>query len=178
VVVQKVDSYTWSRWSRFAVIAVLMLAASSCATLDSLRRIVAAPRFEEAPGRRAEIRLLGPTVSAPLGGAGVRLWARVTNPNPFGFTLSTLRGTLRLDETRAATVDLPLGLPLEARGQAEIPIEVIVSFADLPQLGDVIRRGIDREPIGYELDGVVAVHAGAFGTPEFGPMTLLSGTLR
>jgi hypothetical protein len=177
-VLPKVDCGIRSTLSRLAVIATLVLTGTSCATLDSLRAIVAAPRFEEAPGRRAEVRLMGPSISAPLGGAGIRLWARVSNPNPFGFTLNTLRGTLRLDDTRAATIDLPLGLPLEARGSAEFPIEVVVSFADLPQLGDVIRRGLDREPIDYQLDGTVAVQAGAFGTPEFGPMTLLRGSLR
>ncbi len=158
--------------------AALGMSLSACATLDSLRGFVAAPRFEEAPGRRAEIRLLGPSVDAPLGGAGIRLWARVVNPNPFGFTLSTLRGTLRLDDTRAATADLPLGLPLEGRGNAEFPIDLTVSFADLPGLGAVIRRGVDREPIAYRFEGTVSVNAGAFGTPEFGPMTLFGGTLR
>jgi hypothetical protein len=169
-------------WPRNALVftAAVALGASisACATFDSLRSFVLAPRFEEAPGRRAEVRLVGPSASTPLGGAGIRLWARVVNPNPFGFTLSTLRGTLRLDDARAATADLPLGLPLEGRGEAEFPIDLVVSFADLPELGEVIRRGLDRAPIAYRFEGTVAVNAGAFGTPAFGPMTLISGTLR
>src|SRR5574339_1273133 len=90
--------------------------ATSCAALEQLRALVQAPKFEQEPGRHAEIRLLGPSASLPTGGAGVRLWTRVTNPNPFSLTLGTLRGTLHLEDSRAADVDFPLGLPLRAEG--------------------------------------------------------------
>ena len=34
------------------------------------------------------------------------------NPNPFSLTLGTLKGTLFLEDARAADVDFPLGLPI------------------------------------------------------------------
>ena len=160
-----------------ALILFLIVAAPGCATLGTLQNFVQAPRFDDAPGRRAEIRLTGPTVNAPVGGAAVRLWARVQNPNAFGFTLSTMRGTLFLNDSRAATADLPLGLPLAARAETEFPIEVIVSFADLPGLGDAIRRAFNRTPIPYRFEGTIGVDAGALGAPQFGPLTLLRGTI-
>ena len=72
----------------------LAIALAGCALLEPLRAFVQPPKFEEADDRNAEIRLLGPGVNRPLGGASLRLWATVTNPNRFGFTLSTLRGAL------------------------------------------------------------------------------------
>ena len=152
--------------------------AAGCAGLESLRGLVQAPRFEQVPGRPAEVRLLGPSGAQPLGGAGVRLWARVSNPNPFGLRLGTLRGTLHIEESRAADVDFPLGLPLRASEEAEIPIDLSVSFSDLPGLADVIRRGVNREPLAYALEGTVGVDAGQLGQPTFGPMTLLRGEMR
>ena len=103
---------------RIALIALALGSAPGCATLGSLVG-VRPPRFESAPGRPAEFRLLGPSRDRPFGGASVRLWARVENPNPFGLTLSTVYGRLLLDETEAADVDLPLGLPLVS-GQAQV----------------------------------------------------------
>src|SRR5512145_3434502 len=94
-------------------LAILLVACSTgCATLEGLRALVQPPKFEEAEGQPAEIRLLGPGANRPLGGAAVRIWTKVTNPNPFGITLGTLSGTLLLDGTRAATAEFPLGLPL------------------------------------------------------------------
>jgi hypothetical protein len=152
--------------------------AVGCAGLDSLRGLVQAPRFDQVPGKPAEVRLLGPSSSQPLGGAGVRLWARVSNPNPFGLRLGTLRGTLQIEEARAADVDFPLGLPLRASEEAEIPIDLTVSFSDLPGLADVIRRAMNRQPLAYELEGTIGVDAGQLGQPTFGPMTLLRGEMR
>jgi hypothetical protein len=83
-----------------------------------------------------------------------------------------------LQESRAAEIDLPLGLPLTAGEEETFPIDFSISFADLPGLGDAIRRAIDREPIDYRLDGTVGVDAGRYGQPEFGPMTLLRGDIR
>ena len=154
---------------------VLLVLASGCAALGDLRSLIQPPRFEQVPGRRAEIRLLGPSVSQPIGGAGVRLWARVSNPNPFGLTLGTLRGTLHLENARAADVEFPLGLPLRASESSEIPIDLSVSFSDLPGLADVIRRAANRDPLVYRLDGTIGVDAGQLGRPTFGPMTILQG---
>ena len=160
------------------VVAVLMLAAAGCATLDQLRQLVQPPRFAEADGRPAEIRLLGPALNRPLGGASVRLWATVTNPNPFGFTLATLRGALHLQDRRASEIDFPLGLPLTAGATETFPIDFSISFADLPALADVIRRAVGGQSLDYRFDGTVGVDAGQFGRPEFGPRTWLSGTVR
>lgn len=157
---------------------IVTVASSACATLGGLGSLVRPPQFQEAPDRSAEIRLMSPNRDNPLGGAGVRLWAKIANPNPFGFTLGTLRGTVFLEETRAATVDFPLGLPLAARADATVPIDVTISFADVPRLADVIRRAIGNQPIAYRLDGTIGVETRSFGTPVFGPMTLLHGTVR
>lgn len=149
--------------------AATVLALGGCAELNQLGALVQPPRFEQVPDQPAEIRLAG------LNGAGVRLWARVSNPNAFGLTLGTLKGTLYLDEARAATADFPLGLPLGARGDTVIPIDISISFADLPGLGGVARRVLARQPLPYRLEGTIGVDAGRFGQPVFGPMTLLAG---
>ncbi len=152
--------------------------SAACATLQSLRGLIQAPRFEEAPDQQAEIRLVGPSAAQPLGGAGVRIWTRVTNPNPFGLTLGTLRGTLHVEDTRAAAVDFPIGLPLQAGAGTVVPIDLSISFEDLPGLANVIRRAVAREPLDYRLDGTIGVDAGQLGQPTFGPMTLVRGELR
>lgn len=105
----------------------------------------------------------------------MRLWTRVSNPNPFGLTLGTLNGTLYLEERRAADAEFPLGLPLSARGETTIPIDLSISFSDLPGLADVVRRAAGREPLAYRLEGTIGVDAGRLGNPVFGPMTLLRG---
>src|SRR4029453_6817455 len=71
---------------------------TGCAELNKLASLVQAPRFEQAPDRQAEIRVMGPGAGLPVGGAGVRLWTKVTNPNAFSLTLGTLKGTLFLQE--------------------------------------------------------------------------------
>lgn len=162
------------------VILALALAVvlAGCALLEPLRDLVQPPRFDEADDQPAEIRLLGPSVSRPLGGASVRLWTTVTNPNRFGFTLSTLRGALYLQDRHAAEVDLPLGLPLSAGQTETFPIDMSISFANLPGLADAIQRAVSGDPLDYKLDGTVGVDAGRYGQPAFGPMTLLRGTIR
>ena len=164
--------------SLLLVILASTVLANGCATLQGLSALIQAPRFSEAPGRRAEIRLLPTSSANRLGGAGVRLWAEITNPNPFGFTLSTLRGTLFLDESRATTVDFPLGMPLQAGGQTVVPIDLQFGFSELPQLGNAIKRALGNQPIDYRLESTIGVDAGRFGTPVFGPMTLLRGTIQ
>lgn len=156
----------------------IAVSGAACAALGQLRGLVQAPRFEEAPGQPAEIRLLGPGGGRPIGGAGVRLWAKVSNPNAFGFTLSTLEGTLFLEDSRAAVADFPLGLPLSARGETVIPLDLSISFSDIPGLATVLQRAIGRQPIAYRFEGSVGVDAGRFGMPTFGPMTLMRGHIR
>jgi hypothetical protein len=162
----------------FLMVLASATLVSGCASLQALRGLIQAPRFEEAPGHRAEIRLLSPSTTNRLGGAGVRLWAQISNPNPFGFTLSTLRGTLFLDESRATTVDFPLGMPLQAGGETVVPIDLQFGFSELPQLGNALKRALGKNPIDYRLEGTIGVEAGRFGTPTFGPMTLLRGTIQ
>ncbi len=163
---------------RHLALAACLIALSACTALEQLRALVQPPRFEEARDRPAEIRLLGPGANRPLGGAGVRIWATVTNPNRFGFTLSRLRGQLYLEDSRATEIDLPLGLPLTAGATETFPIDLSISFADLPGLADVIRRAIGRQPIAYRVDGTIGVDAGRYGQPEFGPLTWLRGEIR
>ena len=145
---------------------------AGCAELNQLGGLVQPPHFEQVPDRPAEVRLLGTS------GAGIRLWTRVTNPNPFGLRLGTLNGTLYLEDTRAAEADFPLGLQLGARGEQIIPIDITIRFTDLPGLGGVGRRIFAQQPVGYRLDGTIGVDAGRLGQPVFGPMTLLRGETR
>lgn len=154
----------------------LAMVMAGCASLDGLRAFIQPPRFEQA-GQRSEIRLTGNSRGIP-GGATVRLWTTVTNPNSFGFTLGTLSGTLNLEGTRAATVDFPLGLPLRANETTDVPIDIVIDFRDLPALGQTISRAVARQPIAYELEGTIGVSAGRFGEPVFGPMTIVRGELR
>ncbi len=158
-----------------SLICVLgLLGAASCATL---RDVVQAPRFSVASGRSAELRLLGPSLQNPLGGAAIRIWARVENPNPVGFTVAGVTGSLFLEDTRAANVDFPLGIPLLAAQDTVIPLDISLRWSDLPGLADIATRLITRSAVGYRLDGTVRVDAGVLGQPSFGPSTLLRGEL-
>ncbi len=161
-----------------AIVVVVALSVAGCAELQQLRAFVQPPQFEEAPDMVPSIRLLGPGSGRPLGGATVRLWARVTNPNPFTLTLGTLQGTLYLEDQRAADASFPLGLPLAARGDTTIPIDLSLSFSDLPALADSVRRAVSRQPLAYRLEGTIGVDAGRLGQPIFGPLTLLRGNIR
>ena len=161
--------------SRAGVALLCATMGAGCATLGQLSAFVRAPQFQEAPDQPAEIRLLPPSQSNGLGGAGLRVWTKVTNPNPFGFTLARLEGTLFLDDVRAATADFPLGLPLGPRGDAVVPIDLSIDFSDLPQLTSVMRQLLARQSVAYRLEGTVGVNAGTLGTPVFGPMTIVKG---
>jgi hypothetical protein len=155
-----------------ALMAVAMgLLTTSCATLGQLGMLVQPPRFERDRDRPAELRLLSR-------GAGIRLYARVQNPNAFGLRLAHLAGDLFLDDARAARVDLPLGLPLRAYEDTVVPIDVQVDYQDVPQLIGVAGQILARRPIAYRLDGTVGVDAGQLGQPRFGPSTLLTGELQ
>ena len=149
-----------------------MVLLSSCATLAN---VVQAPRFSVASGRQAELRLIGPSIQNPLGGAAVRIWARVENPNALGVTLATLQGNLFLEDTRAAAVDFPMGVPLVANQDTVIPLDISIRFSDIPGLADVASRLLTRSSLGYRLDGIITVDAGLLGRPSFGPQTWLRG---
>lgn len=153
-------------------LATGVMALQACASMGSLGNLgalIQPPRFEQVPDQPAEIRLQG------MSGAGVRLWTRVSNPNPFGLRLGTLKGTLYLEDTRAANADFPLGLPLSAGGDSVVPIDISISFDDLPGLSGVARRVLARQAVPYRLEGTVGVDAGQLGQPVFGPMTLIRG---
>jgi len=161
------------------LIGLLLVAVTAgCATLGPLAQIVRPPRFRQADSQPAEIRLIAPSLRMPTGGAGVRIWLEVTNPNAFGFTLSTVNATLALQGSRAATGDFPLGLPLAAGQPSVVPLDLSISFADVPGLAAVARQIATGGTIDYQLDGTVGVDAGRLGTPTFGPMPLTRGELR
>lgn len=160
------------------LLILLPILFAACAGLGSLAAAIQPPTFRVAEGREAEIRLLGPSTQHPLGGAAVRLWADVTNPNPFGIVLNSLEGTLVLEDTRAATIDFPWGMPLIGGQDTIIPLDVAISFADLPGLGNVLPRAVTGGSVDYSLDGTVTVDAGLLGRPSFGPMNLLRGAIR
>jgi Late embryogenesis abundant protein len=163
--------------ARLYIVAAVIAAAEACATFPRVGALIQPVRFESADDRGSEIRFVGPRAGQPLGGAAVRLWTRVNNPNPFGLTLSTLRATLYLEGNRAAEGEFPLGLPLQARDEVEVPLDLSISFSDVPALGSMIGRGLGS-PVRYRVDGAFAVEVGQFGSPTFGPMTLFSGELR
>lgn len=154
-----------------AVLALLGL--SSCASLSGLG--IQAPQFSVANDQGAEIRLLGPSLQRPVGGAAIRIYARVANPNPVGITLSRLAGTLQLEGFDAADADFPLGLPLEAGASTVVPLDIAISFASLPGLAEVIGRAAGGRALEYSMNGTATVDAGLLGQPTFGPMRLFGG---
>jgi hypothetical protein len=164
--------------ARVAVVTLVAAIGAGCAGLTQLSQLIQPPLFSQADGRPAEIRFLAPSLSMPAGGAGVRIWLEVTNPNPFGFTLSTVNATLSLEGTQAASGDFPLGLPLTARQESIVPLDLSISFADIPGLAGALRQIAGGGDVAYQLDGTVGVDAGRLGTPTFGPMLLTRGELR
>jgi late embryogenesis abundant protein len=165
---------------RFTCIPTLIatLSMAGCASLGNLTRVIQPPRFEQAEGQPAQLRLMAPSRTMPLGGAGVRIWLRVRNPNPFGFTLSTVDATLDLQGRRAAEGEFPVGLPLSANGDSVVPLDLAISFDDAPGLAGALRQLAVGGTVPYELSGTVGVDAGRLGTPTFGPMLLTDGNLR
>jgi hypothetical protein len=162
------------------LVLLLSLAAllPGCASLGSLAQALQAPRFEIAPGQQAQLTLLAPSAQRPLGGASIRLWAQVTNPNPLGLTLSRLAGGLALEGIDAASVDFPLGLPLPASGSTVVPLDIAISFSDVPRLAQLIPRAVTGGAVAYRLNGTATLDAGVLGQPSFGPMTLLQGSIQ
>ena len=162
---------------RAAVLPLMMLSLSGCAGLG-LEQVLQAPTFRVDGSQQAQLRLLGPSMQNPLGGAAVRLYARVGNPTPVGLTLTRLVGQLQLQGNNAARVDFPLGVPLQAGGETMVPIDIAIDFNDLPGLANVARSALSGQRLNYSLNGTVGVDAGLLGQPSFGPMTLLTGELR
>lgn len=160
------------RW--IATLALLLL--SGCASLGGIG--IMPPRFDISDSQQPRLRLLPPSLSNPVGGASLMLYADVENPNPVGITLSRLSGTARIEGFDAADVNFPLGLPLNAGGSTVVPLEISVSFANLPGLADVVGRAVTGGDLAYSLRGTVAVDAGILGQPTFGPMELLAGNVR
>lgn len=156
-------------------VAAAAVSLGSCATLGQM---VQPPQFSVAEGQPSQLQLLGPSSSRPLGGATLRIWTRVENPNAFGLTLAALRGNIFLEGTRAGEVDFPLGLPLSAGGNTVIPLDINISFSDLPGLVDVAQRIVSRNMVAYRLDGTLTVDAAPFGQPSFGPTTWINGESR
>jgi len=162
---------------RIAATAVALGASVGCASLGALVG-VRPPRFESARERPAELRLVGPSMARPFGGASLRLWARVENPNPFSLTLSTVYGRLILEDIEAGDVDLPLGLPLISGEAQVIPLNISVGFENVPRLAGILADAGLGSPLGYRLEGTIGVDAGRLGQPTFGPLTLLEGDVR
>lgn len=158
-----------------AVAAAAVVLATGCAALET---VVQPPVFTTAEGRDAELRVVGPSTNNPLGGASLRIWTRVENPNSFGMTLAALAGNLFLQDHRAGEVSFPLGLPLLAGADTIIPLDVSISFADVPGLVDVAQRIVTQNRVAYRLDGTVTLDAGPFGQPMFGPRTWVRGESR
>lgn len=157
--------------SAIAVLAVL----GGCAALQA---IIQPPTFDMAANRTSQFRILAPGQGRPLGGAQIRVWAHVQNPNSFGFTLTRLTGNFLLEGDRAAAVDLPLGLPLPAAGDTVVPLDLTISFADIPDLANQLLAALTGQRLNYAIDGIIGVDAGPFGQPSFGPSTWLRGDLQ
>jgi hypothetical protein len=162
---------------RTAFLPLMMVALTGCAGMG-LEQVLQAPTFRVDGSQQAQLRLLGPSMQHPIGGAAVRLYARVGNPNPVGLTLTRLVGQLQLQGNNAARVDFPLGVALQAGGETMVPIDIAIDFNDIPGLAQVARNALTGQPINYSLNGTVGVDAGLLGQPSFGPMQLLSGELR
>jgi hypothetical protein len=165
------------RFRRAASVGVglaVALSVASCAAFQQLLN-VEAPRFEVVRDRPSVLTLDPASVLSGRPLANVRIWARVTNPNTFGLTISRLRGDLFLEDRELADVDLPMGLPLAAARDTVFPIDVSFGLPTLGSLGALGEALLRRSAVDYRLDGIVGIDAGAFGTPTFGPRTWLTG---
>jgi hypothetical protein len=71
-----------------------------------------------------------------------------------------------------------LGLPLQPRAEETIPLDISISFSDIPRLAGVLRQAGRGQALNYRLEGIVGIDAGRLGQPTFGPMTLVSGSVQ
>jgi hypothetical protein len=163
---------------RGAIAALALVGATVLPACAPFQNLLQPPTFDVAADRASEIRLLGPAAGRPLGGAQLRLWTHVHNPNTFGMTLTRLTGHLVLEGDHAAEIDLPLGLPLRAAADTIVPLDLSISFADLPGLANHIAGALTGQQIGYEVRGIIGVNAGPFGEPSFGPATWMAGEVQ
>jgi hypothetical protein len=163
------------RLSAVSALAVMAVSLGACAALQN---VIQPPIFHMAEGRTSEFRILGPAGDRPLGGAQVRIWTRVQNPNTVGFTLTRLAGQFLLEGDHAANIDLPLGLPLPAASDTVIPIDLNISFADVPGLANQFMAALGGQRLNYAVDGIMTVDAGVLGQPSFGPSTWMRGELQ
>ena len=170
----KTTTHAARRLRRGALLALAVL-LPGCATLG---QVIQPLGFQVDRSQQPQLRLAGPSAGRPLGGASLRIYARVSNPNPVGLTLSRITGGLLLEGTQAARVDFPLGLPLQAGQETVIPLDIGISFSELPGLANVAQRALRGEQIRYQLDGTFSLDAGLLGQPSFGPATLLQGEVR
>lgn len=148
-----------------------------CASLG-LESGVRAPEVSSAEGRDPTLRIRLPGAGSPGGGAAVRLWVRVENPNAFSLTLSRLAGDLFLGDAEGVGVEFPLGVPLVARGDTVVPLDVTLDLDALPGLAETAFAALGSGELPYRLDATIGVDAGLLGQPTFGPTTLLRGSLR
>ena len=162
---------------RGALLLALLAVLPGCASLGGLANALSAPTFQVDQSQQPQLRLVGPGAGRPAGGATLRLYARVNNPNPIALTLSTVAGALELEGRQAANVNFPLGVPLAARGETVVPLDITISFSDVPALSSILVNAVTGRSVGYRLNGTVGVNAGLLGQPTFGPMTLLSGSV-
>ena len=162
--------------SRWAVLLAVPL-VWACASLG-LESGIRAPEISTADDRDPTLRLRLPAAGSLAGGATVRLWARVENPNAFSLTLSRLAGDLFLGDAEGIAVEFPLGVPLVARGDTVVPLDVALDFDDLPALANAAFAALGSGTLPYRLDATIGVDAGLLGQPTFGPTTVLEGALR
>ena len=163
-----------SLW-RGALLLALLSLVPACASLGN---VFSAPTFRVDESQQPQLRLLGPGSGRPAGGLALRLYARVNNPNPIALTLSRLAGVLELEGRQAANVDFPLGVPLAASGETLVPLDISISFSDVPGLASTLVNAATGRPLQYRLNGTFGVNAPLIGEQTFGPSTLLNGSVR
>jgi hypothetical protein len=69
-------------------------------------------------------------------------------------------------------------VPLQGNSETVVPLDITVNFNDIPGLADVLLRAATGQSVRYALNGTAGVDAGVLGQPTFGPMNLLSGSMR
>lgn len=153
------------------------LSVGACASLGPWA-VVEAPSVSGVEGRSPELRLAAPSADRPTGGADLRLWSRIENPNAFSLTVSRLAGDLFVGDASGVEVEFPLGVPLVALGDTVVPLDVSFDFDDVPALAETVFAAVTSGELPYRLEGTIGVDAGVLGQPTFGPMTLLEGSLR
>ena len=159
-----------------ALCLAAILTLSGCASLGPLGRVILPLRFSEVPGERSTIRLVGPNARQPLGGAALRLWTRVHNPNPVGLTLSTLRAEVSLTALARPPATFPWASAPGSR-RVRHPTRPVNRFCRSAGPGrcaspDRVESGRGL-PAGWEFQ----YRGWRPGPPPFGPMRLFEGRL-